>query len=98
MRRRLDGGALPWPLFRPANAYAPPRSAPSEYSVQPSGNTTTTTASGALLPAHSQVLAASTVREETIDPDKLAAAIRGHLTSLDLAEGTEVALTQPAIA
>jgi ethanolamine utilization protein EutA len=66
----------------------------SEYSVQLSGNTSTITNPGALLPRRNlQVLQAPYVCEETIDPEKLATAIRAHFTAFDLAEGeTEVAL------
>jgi len=66
----------------------------SEYSVQLSGNTSTITNPGALLPRRNlQVLQPPFVCEETIDPDKLAAAIQAHFTAFDLAEGdTEVAL------
>ena len=49
----------------------------SEYSVQLSGNTSTITNPGALLPRRNlQVLQPPYVCEETIDPDKFAAAIR----------------------
>ena len=94
MRKRLDAGALPWPLLPAGECIRATALGASEYSVQLSGNTSTITDPGALLPRRNlQVLAAPYVCEETIDPDKLAAAIRGHFTAFDLTEGeTEVAL------
>ena len=79
---------------RPANASARRRSGASEYSVQLSGNTSSITNPGALLPRRNlQVLQPPFVCDETIDPDTLATAIRAHLTNFDLAEGeAEVAL------
>ncbi len=94
MRKRLDAGALPWPLLPAGECIRATALGASEYSVQLSGNTSTITDPGALLPRRNlQVLAAPYVCEETVDPDKLAAAIRGHFTAFDLTEGeTEVAL------
>jgi ethanolamine utilization protein EutA len=94
VRKRLDAGALPWPLLPAHECIRATALGASEYSVQLSGNTSTITNPGALLPRRNlQVLQAPYVCEETIDPDKLAAAIRGHFTSFDLTEGeTEVAL------
>ena len=94
MRKRLDAGALPWPLLPAGECIRATALGASEYSVQLSGNTSTITNPGALLPRRNlQVLQPPYVCEETIDPDKLAAAIRGHFTAFDLVEGeTEVAL------
>jgi ethanolamine utilization protein EutA len=94
MRKRLDAGALPWPLLPAGECIRATALGASEYSVQLSGNTSTITDPGALLPRRNlQVLAAPYVCEETIDPEKLASAIRGHFTAFDLIEGeTEVAL------
>ena len=94
VRKRLDAGALPWPLLPAHECIRATALGASEYSVQLSGNTSTITNPGALLPRRNlQVLQAPYVCEETIDADKLAAAIRGHFTSFDLTEGdTEVAL------
>jgi ethanolamine utilization protein EutA len=91
---RLDAGALPWPLLPAGECIRATALGASEYSVQLSGNTSTITNPGALLPRRNlQVLQAPYVCEETIDPDKLAAAIRSHFTAFDLSEGeTEVAL------
>ena len=94
MRKRLDAGALPWPLLPAGECIRATALGASEYSVQLSGNTSTITNPGALLPRRNlQVLQAPYVCEETIDSDKLAAAIRGHFTKFDLVEGeAEVAL------
>jgi ethanolamine utilization protein EutA len=59
----------------------------SEYSVQLSGNTSYISAPGVLLPRRNlQVLLPPFVCEETIDPDKLAVAIRNHMTAFDIAD------------
>src|SRR3954470_18889423 len=94
MRKRLDAGALPWALLPAGECIRATALGASEYSVQLSGNTSTITDPGALLPRRNlQVLQAPYVCEETIDADKLAAAIRGHFTAFDLEEGqAEVAL------
>jgi len=94
MRKRLDAGALPWPLLPAGECIRATALGASEYSVQLSGNTSTITNPGALLPRRNlQVLQAPYVCEEIIVPEKLATAIRGHFTAFDLDEGeTEIAL------
>jgi ethanolamine utilization protein EutA len=94
VRKRLDAGALPWPLLPAGECIRATALGASEYSVQLSGNTSTITNPGALLPRRNlQVLQAPYVCEDAIDPDQLASAIRGHFTAFDLTEGeTEVAL------
>ena len=94
LRRRLDAGALPWPLLPAGECIRATALGASEYSVQLSGNTSTITDPGALLPRRNlQVLQPPYVCEEVIDPDRLAAAIRGHITAFDLTEGeADVAL------
>jgi ethanolamine utilization protein EutA len=94
LRQRLDGGALPWPLLPAGECIRATALGASEYSVQLSGNTSTITDPGALLPRRNlQVVQPPFSCEETIDPEKLAAAIRGHFTNFDLTEGdSEVAL------
>ena len=94
LRRRLDAGALPWPLLPAGECIRATALGASEYSIQLSGNTSTITAPGLLLPRRNlQVLQPPYVSEETIEPDKLAAAIRSHFTAFDMIEGeTEVAL------
>jgi ethanolamine utilization protein EutA len=85
---------LPWPLLPAGECIRATALGASEYSVQLSGNTSTITDPGALLPRRNlQVLQPAYVCEETIDPDKLAAAIRAHFTAFDVTDGAgEVAL------
>jgi len=94
LRRRIDAGALPWPLLPAHECIRATALGASEYSVQLSGNTSTITDPAALLPRRNlQVLQPPFVCEETIDPDQLAAAIRNHFTAFDLVDGeAEVAL------
>jgi ethanolamine utilization protein EutA len=88
LRKRLDAGVLPWPLLPAGECIRATALGASEYSVQLSGNTSTITNPGALLPRRNlQVLQPPYVCEETIDPDKLATAIRRHFTAFDLADG-----------
>ncbi|HXF88987.1 MAG TPA: ethanolamine ammonia-lyase reactivating factor EutA [Xanthobacteraceae bacterium] len=93
-RRRLDEGALPWPLLPAGECIRATALGASEYSVQLSGNTCYISNPGKLLPRRNlQVLQPPFVFEDTIDPAKLAAAIRAHLTAFDVADGAgEVAL------
>jgi ethanolamine utilization protein EutA len=94
LRKRIDAGALPWPLLPPGECIRATALGASEYSVQLSGNTSTITNPGALLPRRNlQVLQPPFVCEQIIDPDRLAAAIRNHLVAFDIEEGAqEVAL------
>jgi ethanolamine utilization protein EutA len=94
LRCRIDAGALPWPLLPAGECIRATALGASEYSVQLSGNTSTITDPGALLPRRNlQVLQPPYLCEGAIDPDKLAVAIRGHFTAFDLTEGeADVAL------
>jgi ethanolamine utilization protein EutA len=94
IRRRVDSGALPWPLLPPGECIRATALGASEYSVQLSGNTSYISKPGELLPRRNlQVLQPSYVCEEVIDPASLAKAIRAHFTAFDLIEGEgEVAL------
>src|SRR6266550_5187457 len=94
LRRKVDEGALPWPLLPPGECIRATALGASEYSVQLSGNTIYISNPGALLPRRNlQVLQPSYVCEESIDADKLAKAIRAHFIAFDLIEGEgEVAL------
>jgi ethanolamine utilization protein EutA len=94
LRKRLDAGALPWPLLPAGECIRATALGASEYSVQLSGNTSTITNPGALLPRRNlQVLQPPYVCGETIDPEALGQAIRAHFTAFDLAEGeADVAL------
>jgi ethanolamine utilization protein EutA len=94
IRRRVDSGALPWPLLPAGECIRATALGASEYSVQLSGNTSYISKPGELLPRRNlQVLQPSYVCEEVIDAEKLAKAIRAHFTAFDLIEGEgEVAL------
>ena len=93
IRRRLDAGALPWPLLPAGECIRATALGASEYSVQLSGNTSYISSPGALLPRRNlQVLQPDYVCGETIDPDALAAAIRHHMVAFDVDEDREIAL------
>ena len=94
IRRRVDAGALPWPLLPAGECIRATALGASEYSVQLSGNTSYISRPGALLPRRNlQVLQPSFVCEEVIDAAALAKVIREHFTAFDLVEGEgEVAL------
>jgi ethanolamine utilization protein EutA len=94
IRRRIDSGALPWPLL-PAHEYIRATAlGASEYSVQLSGNTCTITNPGALLPRRNlQVVQPPYEFADEVDAEAVGAAIRQHLTAFDVVEGEgEVAL------
>src|SRR5262245_63826373 len=92
--RRLDKGALPWPLLPPGECIRATAVGASEYSVQLSGNTIYISSPGDLLPRKNlQVLQPPYACGEEIDSGALARAIRSHFTAFDLEEGdSEVAL------
>jgi ethanolamine utilization protein EutA len=94
LRRKIDAGALPWPLLPPGECIRATALGASEYSVQLSGNTIYISDAGELLPRRNlQVLRPPCALGERIDPDELARAIRGHYTAFDLLEGeSEAAL------
>jgi ethanolamine utilization protein EutA len=93
IRARVDRGDFPWPLLTAGECIRATALGASEYSVQLSGNTSYISAPGALLPRRNlQVLQPPHVCEETIDPDKVAQAIRSHLVAFDVEEEREIAL------
>jgi len=94
IRARIDKGAFPWPVLPAGECIRATALGASEYSVQLSGNTSYISAPGVLLPRRNlQVLLPPFACEETIDPDKLAAAIRNHMTAFDIDDtGSEIAL------
>jgi ethanolamine utilization protein EutA len=94
VRRRLDSGALPWPLLPPGECIRATALGASEYSVQLSGNTIYISDHAALLPRRNlQVLQPPFTFGAAIEEHALAKAIRAHFTAFDLVEGeTEVAL------
>jgi ethanolamine utilization protein EutA len=94
LRRKIEGGALSWPLLPAGECIRATALGASEYSVQLSGNTTYISNPGKLLPRRNlQVLQPTYDTSGEIDPAKLALAIRGHFKSFDLVEGeSDVAL------
>ncbi len=94
LRRKVDAGALPWPLLPPGECIRATALGASEYSVQLSGNTIYISNPGELLPRRNlQVLQPPYLCRDHIDPDQLAGAIRGHFKAFDLVEGeSEAAL------
>ena len=94
MRRRIDSGALPWPLLPPGECIRATALGASEYSVQLSGNTIYISDPASLLPRKNlQVLQPPYRFGSAIDEHALAQAIRAHFTAFDLVEGeSEAAL------
>ena len=93
IRARIAPGALPspfaaafpWPVLPAGECIRATALGASEYSVQLSGNTSYISAPGTLLPRRNlQVLLPPFICEEAIDPEKLADAIRGHMTAFDV--------------
>jgi ethanolamine utilization protein EutA len=88
LRRRLDAGALPWPLLPAGECIRATALGASEYSVQLSGNTTYITDPASLLPRRNlQVLQPDFTCGDAIDPDELARRIGDHYAAFDLVEG-----------
>ena len=94
LRRKIDGGALPWPMLPAGECIRATALGASEYSVQLSGNTTYISSPGQLLPRRNlQVLQPAYDCGAEIDSAQLVQAIRGHFKAFDLIEGeAEVAL------
>jgi ethanolamine utilization protein EutA len=94
IRKRLDSGALPWPLLPAGECIRATALGASAYSVQLSGNTSYISKPGELLPRRNlQVLQPAYECGEVIDAASVAQAIRAHFTAFDLVEGEkEVAL------
>src|SRR5262249_57955205 len=93
IRARIDAGALPWPLLPAGECIRATALGASEYSVQLSGNTSYISDPGKLLPRRNlQVLQPQFACPDAIEPDKLAAAIRAHVTAFDVQDGADVAL------
>jgi len=85
LRRKLDAGALPWPVLPAQECIRATALGASEYSVQLSGNTIYVSHSGALLPRRNlQVVKPSYEFPPVIDPQHVARAIAQHLTLFDL--------------
>src|SRR3954453_17441875 len=77
IHRRIEAGALPWPLLPAGECIRATALGASEYSVQLSGNTSYISDPGALLPRRNlQVLQPQLILGDVIAPDRVAAAIR----------------------
>jgi ethanolamine utilization protein EutA len=92
--RRVDAGALPWPLLPAGECIRATALGASEYTVQLSGNTSFISDPASLLPRRNlQVLKPAFECEEAVDPDKLAAAIHAHREAFHVSDlDTEIAL------
>lgn len=88
LRRRIEAGALPWPLLPAAECIRATALGASEYSVQLSGNTTYISDPATLLPRRNlQILQPPIEFTESIDSAEVAGAILTHRTAFDLHEG-----------
>src|SRR5438552_4864495 len=94
LRRKVDAGALPWPLLPPGECIRATAIGASECSVQLSGNTVYISNPGALLPRKNlQVLQPDISLAGEIHAGRVTEAIRRHFEAFDLVEGeAEVAL------
>lgn len=94
LARRLEAGALPYPLLPAGECIRATAIGASEYSVQLSGNTVYVSNPATLLPRKNlQVLQPDISLAGDIDAARVAQAIRRHFEAFDLVEGaTEVAL------
>jgi ethanolamine utilization protein EutA len=87
LRRRVDAGALPWPLLPAGECIRATALGASEYSVQLSGNTCWISDPDALLPRRNlQVVRPTCELGDSVDSAAVAAAIRRHLVALDAAD------------
>jgi ethanolamine utilization protein EutA len=94
LRRRIEGGALPWPLLPARECIRATALGASEYSVQLSGNTIYVSNPRSLLPRRNlQVLQPTLDLPEEIEVEQVAQTIRAHFAAFDLTEGeSEIAL------
>lgn len=94
LRRRVDSGALPFPLLPAGECIRATALGASEYSVQLSGNTGCITDPDALLPRRDlQVLRPAVELGEVVDAAAVAAAVRRRLDAVDAVRtGADVAL------
>ena len=85
VRRRVEAGALPWPLLPAGECIRATALGASEYSVQLSGNTGYVSDPDALLPRRNlQVVRPVYELGPQVDAASVAAAIRRHLVALDV--------------
>jgi ethanolamine utilization protein EutA len=90
LRRRIDSGALPWPLLPAGECIRATVLGASEYSVQLSGNTCWISDPDALLPRRNlQVLRPGYRLGEVVDSVAITSAIRRHLVAFDADAGAD---------
>jgi len=94
IRRRVEAGALPYPMLPAGECIRATAIGASEYSVQLSGNTVYISNPGELLPRKNlQVLQPDVALGGEVSPARVTQAIRRHFEAFDLREGdAEVAL------
>jgi len=94
IRRRVEAGALPYPMLPAGECIRATAIGASEYSVQLSGNTVYISNPGELLPRKNlQVLQPGVALGGEVSPARVTQAIRRHFEAFDLREGVaEVAL------
>ncbi|MFJ9030532.1 ethanolamine ammonia-lyase reactivating factor EutA [Streptomyces sp. NPDC102274] len=94
VRRRVDSGALPFPLLPAGECIRATALGASEYSVQLSGNTGFVSDPGALLPRRDlRVVRPVLALGKSVDADAVEAAVRHRLTAVDeVAADAEVAV------
>lgn len=94
LRRRIEAGALPYPVLSAGECIRATAIGASEYSVQLSGNTVYISDPGVLLPRKNlQVLQPEVALGGEIEAARVTQAIRRHFKAFDLVEGeVEVAI------
>ncbi|WP_245703639.1 ethanolamine ammonia-lyase reactivating factor EutA [Streptomyces lushanensis] len=97
VRRRVDSGALPFPLLPAGECIRATALGASEYSVQLSGNTGFLSDPGALLPLRNlQVVRPVLALGESVDAAAVEAAVRHRLDTVDtVREDVDIALAVP---
>ncbi|CAN0020616.1 unnamed protein product, partial [Phaeothamnion confervicola] len=95
IKRKLDAGALPWPLLAAGECIRATALGASEYSVQLSGNTCFISNPGKLLPRRNlQVIQPPYEPAEEIDPADVARAIKAHRRVFEVGEAAhDIALS-----
>jgi ethanolamine utilization protein EutA len=89
LRRRVDDGAMPAPMLAGGAGIRATVLGASEYTVQLSGNTSYIGDAQALLPRRNvQVVRPEYDLGESVDPGRIARAVRRHLTSFDLEDSS----------
>jgi ethanolamine utilization protein EutA len=95
IRRKVDAGALPWPLLAAGECIRATALGASEYSVQLSGNTCFISSPGKLLPRRNlQVIQPPYEPTGDIDPAEVARAIKAHRKVFEVGDAShDIALS-----